>query len=125
MSNAIMQFVYAGLFFIVIFISGFWLTFTGKPYNGIVLTGHKLISLAVLVFLGYLLYQVHQASGLSTLVIVVSIFTAIFFLALIATGGLLSSDLLPSALVLMLHFVVPYLAVISSGVMLYFLIGRL
>jgi hypothetical protein len=37
---------------------------------------------------------------------------------------MLSSDLPPSPLVLMLHFVLPYLVVVSSGVMLYFLLGR-
>jgi hypothetical protein len=124
MSNAILQFVYAGVIFVIIFISGFWLTFTGKPYNGIILTVHKLISLAALVFLGYLLYRVHQGAGLSTVVIIASVFTAIFFIALIATGGMLSSDLPPSSLVLLLHFVLPYLTVVSSGVMLYFLLGR-
>ena len=124
MSNAILQFVYASVFFVIIFISGFWLTFTGKPYNGIILTVHKLISLAALVFLGYLLYRVHQGAGLSTVVIIASVFTAIFFIALITTGGMLSSDLPPSSLLLLLHFVLPYLTVVSSGVMLYFLLGR-
>jgi len=41
----------AGLFFLFIFLSGIWLSRSGKPLNGLILNIHKLISLAAGIFL--------------------------------------------------------------------------
>jgi hypothetical protein len=50
MSTNQLRVVSAGLFFLFIFLSGFWLSRTGKPYSGIILTIHKLIGLAAVPF---------------------------------------------------------------------------
>lgn len=39
-----------GLLFLFIFLSGFWLSHSGKPYNTLIFTIHKLIGLAAGVF---------------------------------------------------------------------------
>jgi hypothetical protein len=56
----------AGVFFVAVFASGFWLSQTGRPLNDIILTIHKLISVAALVFLGMITYRIHQDASLST-----------------------------------------------------------
>ena len=40
------KFIIAGLFFVFILLSGVWLSRTGRPLNVLILTIHKLISLA-------------------------------------------------------------------------------
>jgi hypothetical protein len=47
----------------------------------------------------------------------------VFFVGLIATGGLLSSDLETPAFVRTLHHIAPYLTLVSSAVTLYLLQG--
>jgi hypothetical protein len=56
----------AGLFFLFIFLSGIWLSYSGKPVNVIILTIHKLISLAAVVFLIVTIYQINQVANLNT-----------------------------------------------------------
>jgi hypothetical protein len=121
--NAI-SIVGAGLVFVVIFVSGYWLSRSGKPYNVIVLTVHKLISLAAVVFLVIVMIQSNREAALSAIELVASVVTGLFFLALMATGGLLSSDKEMPAVVLRLHQIAPYLTVLSAAVTLYLLQSR-
>jgi hypothetical protein len=114
----------AGLFFVIIFVSGYWLSRSGKPYSVIVLTIHKLISLAAVVFLVVTMIQSHRVAALRVIELVASVVTDLFFLSLIATGGLLSSDRQMPAVVSKLHQITPYLTVLSTAVTLYLLQGR-
>jgi len=114
----------AGLFFVFIFISGFWLSHSGKPLNAIILTIHKLISVGALVYLAVTVYQINQAARLNPLQLILVIASAVFFLGLIATGGLLSAGKVMPAIVLALHRVIPYLTVLSTGSALFLLLTR-
>ncbi len=114
----------AGLFFVIIFVSGYWLSRSGKPYSVIVLTIHKLISLAAVVFLVVTMIQSHRVAALSVIELVAGVVTGLFFLSLIVTGGLLSSDEQMPAVVLKLHQIAPYLTVLSTAVTLYLLQSR-
>ena len=114
----------SGLFYLLIFLSGFWLTRSGKPYNVIVLTIHKLISLAAVVFLVITIYQANQVAKLSAIELVAGVVTGLFFLGTIVTGGLLSVDRPMPAIVLWLHRITPFLTVLSTAVTLYLLLGR-
>ncbi len=111
-----------GLFFVFVFLSGVWLSRSGKPLNGIILTVHKLISLAVVVFLAVTIYPLNQASDLSAMGLVAGAVTGLFFLGAIVTGGLLSTGKpMPSA-ILTAHQAVPFLTVLSTATTLYFLL---
>ena len=114
----------AGLFFLFIFLSGIWLSRSGKPLNGIVLTIHKLISLAAVVFLAITIYQVNQAADLSALGLIAGAVTGLFFLGAIITGGLLSTGKPMPAAILAAHQAAPFLAVLSTAVTLYLVLGR-
>jgi hypothetical protein len=112
----------AGLFFVFVFLSGIWLSRSGKPLNGIILTVHKLISLAAVVFLAITIYQLNQASDLSALGLIAGAVTGLFFLGAIITGGLLSTGKpMPSA-ILTAHQAVPFLTVLSTAATLYLLL---
>ena len=124
MSTNQLRVVSAGLFFLFIFLSGFWLSRTGKPYSGIILTIHKLIGLAACVFLVMTVYRIHQVAPLSPVEITAIVVTVLFFAGNVATGGLLSTDKTMPAVILRLHQITPYLTVLSTAVTLYLLLGR-
>jgi hypothetical protein len=114
----------AVLLFLLIFASGYWLSRSGKPYSVIVLTIHKLIALAAFVFLVIILIQSHRVTPLSGTEMVAGTISGLFFLGLIISGGLLSSDAEIPALVSKLHEIAPYLTVLSGAATLYLLHGR-
>jgi len=110
------------LFFIVIFVFGYWLSRSGKPYNVFVLTVHKLVSLAVVIFLGVMIYQINQVTPLSVLELTVGAITGLLFVGTIITGGLLSTDQSMPTAILKIHQLGPYLTVLSSAGTLYLLL---
>ena len=124
MSTNQLRVVSAGLFFLFIFLSGFWLSRTGKPYSVIILTIHKLIGLAAGVFLVMTVYRIHQVAPLSPVEITAIVVTVLFFAGDVATGGLLSTDKPMPAVILKLHQITPFLTVLSTAVTLYLLLSR-
>ena len=119
MSTIQLRVVGAGLFFLFIFISGFWLSRSGKPYNGIILTIHKLISLVAVVLLVMTIYQVNQAATPGAIEFIASVVAGLLFLGTIITGGLLSTDKSMPAAIQKLHQITPYLTLLSTAATLY------
>jgi hypothetical protein len=117
------KFINAGLFFLFIFLSGFWLSRTGKPYSTLIFTIHKLIGLAMGIFLILTVYRVHQAESLSALQISMTVVTVLFFIATVAAGGMLSIDKPMPLAVSFVHKLLPYLTVLSTGGALYLLLA--
>jgi hypothetical protein len=105
----------AGLFFLFIFLSGFWLSRTGKPYSTLIFTIHKLVGLAMGIFLIVTVYRVHQAESLSALQISMIVIAVLLFIATVAAGGLLSIDKPVPLVVSFMHKLLPYLTVLSTG----------
>jgi heme A synthase len=106
--------VSAGLFFLFVFLSGFWLSNSGKPLNSLILTVHKLIAVAAFIFLAVTVYRANQATPLSTIELAAIAITGLLFLGTIATGGLLSIGNEMPVAVLRLHQITPYLTVLST-----------
>ena len=75
-----------------IFLSGYWLSREGKPYSVLLLTVRKLIAGGVFVTLIVTMVRANRAGELRGAAISIGIVTGVFFLSLIATGGLLSSE---------------------------------
>lgn len=118
------QIVGAGLFSLVIFISGFHLSRSGKPYNGIVFNLHKLVALAAVILFVVVLRQANQTNALDAIEWVVGVLGGLFFLALFVTGALVSIDKAMPAVVLKIHHLTPYLALLSTAATLFLLHGR-
>lgn len=104
----------AGLFFLFIFLSGFWLSQSGKPLNSLIFTIHKLIAVAAVIFLATTLHRSNQVAPLSTVALIASAVTGVCFLSTIVTGGLLSIDKEMPEAVLTMHQVTPFLTVLST-----------
>jgi len=124
MGTTQLRVVGAGLFYLFIFLSGYWLSHSGKPFNVIILTIHKLISLAAVVFLVITIYQINHVAKLGAIEWIASVVTGLFFLGTIITGGLLSTGKPTPAAILTMHQITPFLTVLSTAVTLYLLLSR-
>jgi hypothetical protein len=121
--NVAVSTIIAGLFFLFIFLSGIWLSRTGRPLNVGISTAHKLISLAGGIFLLVTIYQRSRAVPLNTLEWIAIVVTGLCFLGTVASGGFLSSEKPMPVAVLRVHQVLPVLTALSSGVTLYLILG--
>ena len=122
--NIAVRAIVVGLFFLFVFLSGIWLSRTGRPLNVGISTVHKLISLAAGVFLLVTIYQRNQVVPLSASEWITIVVTGLCFLGTVVSGGLLSSDKPMPVAVLRVHQVVPVLTVLSTAATLYLLLGR-
>jgi len=111
--------VSAGLFFLFIFLSGFWLGRSGKPYSVIILTIHKMISLAAAVFLVITIYRINQVAKLSAIELLAVVVTGLLFIGTAVSGGLVSTDKPMPVAVLRIHQILPVLTVLSTAATLY------
>lgn len=122
MSAISSNFISTGTLFLLIFLSGFWLSRTGRPYSMFIITIHKLIGLATGVFLGLMIYRIHKVAPLSPPQIAAIVVTILFFVVNVATGSLLSTNKPMPAAVSIINKWFPYLTAISTGIMLFFLL---
>jgi hypothetical protein len=119
-----LRIVGAGAFFLFIFLTGFGLNRTGKPYNGLLFNLHKLIGLGALIALILTANQIHKTAGLGPGSIAAVVITILFFVTTIIAGGLTSLAQPMPAAVTRLHKIFPYLIVLSSAATLYLLLNR-
>lgn len=124
MNTDLLRFVGAGATFLLIFLAGFALTRSGKPYGTLIFTIHKLVSVGAVVWLGITVRRMGQAGALGAVELLAAIVTGLFFLGTMVTGGLLSVDKVMPAIVRRLHHMTPYLTVLSTAATLYVLRGR-
>ena len=122
--NPTVRAIVAGLFFLSVFLSGIWLSRTGRPLNVAISTVHKLISLAAGIFLLVTLYQQNRMVPLGATEWITIVVTGLCFLGIVVSGAFLSSDKPMPVAVLRVHQIMPVLAVLSTGIMLYFVLGR-
>lgn len=123
--------IYAGVFFLFIFLSGFLLSRSGEPYNGITFNIHKLIGVGLGIFLILTVYRTNQVIPLGGAQWSIIALTVLLFALAITAGGLLSviaegglkniSQPMESAITL-IHKVFPYLILLSTGGTLYLLL---
>lgn len=121
----------AGIFFLFIILSGFWLSRSGKPYNSGIFNVHKLIGLAAGIFLIVTVSRIHKVEPLSPIQVTTLVTTILVFICLVAAGGLLgvqaqgelgnANQFLLDA-VGIIHKTFPYVAVLSTAATFYLLL---
>lgn len=125
--------IITGSFFLLILVSGYWLSHLGKPYNGIVFNLHKLIGLAAGIFLIVTVVRAGRVAPLGGIEIAVLAATVLVFVLLVAAGGLLSvvaegglQGMAPALRtgITWVHRIFPYLAVFATAITLYLLVGQ-
>jgi len=115
-----------GAGFIIMFVSGFWLNRTGKPYGTLIFTIHKTIGLGLGILLFIVVKQANQTTSFSPLEMIAVVVTVLIFLATVTMGSLLSipvSKPMPE-IVSRLNKFFPYITVLSTSVTLYLLLTR-
>ena len=123
MLSSNLKLIISGLSFLVIFIAGFILHNNGKPYNTALFTLHKLVSIAVVIFLMSMVIKIHRVTPLTPIQTLLLALTAVFFLATVATGGMLSVNKVWPPVVSVLHKVLPFLTLFSTSASLYLLLS--
>ena len=126
-----LRFVSTGLFLLLIFPSGLWLSSSGKPYSAILFNLHKLIGLALFIFLFVNIYRRNHAAPLSTMELTACFVAGLLFIATIVSGGLVSMDTpalaggaretMPVSIAI-LHKLLPYLTLLAMTVSLFLLL---
>ena len=117
-SNRVML---TGALYVVIFAFGFVLTRFGSPYSTVLLTVHKLASVAAVILLYKTFTAVNQTTGLNTLVIAIGVIAGLTFLGIIATGGMISIGGNIPGLVYTVHHLMPILNLVAAAASLYLL----
>jgi hypothetical protein len=118
MSRTRWRFLGAALFGLALFISGFWLSGVGKPYDQLVFNAHKLTALAAVVVFIVVLVRAGRTARLRGVAITASVVTGLFFIGLFVTGALTSALTPAPTIIRQLHHVLPYLAVLSTALTL-------
>lgn len=122
MSSAQVKIAGTALLLVPVFIFGFWLHRSGKPYPALLFNLHKLIALGAGVVLVLVLIQLNRALPFTPVQWGMLAVTVLCFAALAVSGGLLSaSESMPHA-VLWVHQVGPFAAVICAGVLFFLLL---
>ena len=122
--NPTARVIATGISFLLIFLSGIWLSRTGRPLSAGISTIHKLISLVAGIFLLVTIYQRSRLIPLNAAEWIAIVVTGLCFLGTVASGGFLSSDEPRPVAVLRVHQIVPVLTLLSSAATLYLVLGR-
>ena len=101
--------------FLVIFLSGYGLHRSGKPYHTLLFSLHKLISLGVMVWLLVTATRAQRVEPLSALELSLVIAATVLFVATIASGGLVSLEKPAPVAIAWVHKLLPYLTAASSA----------
>lgn len=120
----LLQVLVTAVGFILIFFSGYWLRSTGHPYNGVLLNFHKLLGLALVIFLYFTVRRFAGTGGLPSGVVLFSIAGAVLFVLAIISGGLVSTGKSFPAVMEWGHKFTPYLVVLVTIVTFYLLVRR-
>jgi hypothetical protein len=108
-----------GIFFLLIFLSGFWLSRSGKPYHAIIFNIHKFIVLGTLVYLAVTVNKLHAGAPLGQAAVSAIVVTALCFAGMMITGGLLSINQPMPSTISVIHKLFPYLTLLSTSVTLF------
>ena len=126
MNNNLIKMIGVGLGFIIMFLSGFWLNRTGKPYGTLVFAVHKLVGVGLGIFLYMTVKQIHPTTPLNATEIILIVLIVLSLIGTVTTGSLLSlpvSKPMP-AIVSTMNKIFPYITVLFTLVPLYFLLNR-
>jgi hypothetical protein len=124
METVTTKLIAAGILFLLTLITGVIVSSSGRPLSVGLVTVHKLIAVGAVVLIGLAVNQLYKtADGKLFIELSVMVISGILFLALVATGALLTREemRLPEV-VLKVHQVAPLLALVSSTITIYLLV---
>jgi hypothetical protein len=115
--------IVAGVLAVLTLITGVVLSNAGRPLNSALFNIHKIISVVMIILVIIGVIQLHKvAEAKAMLELGMIILTIVFFVALVATGGMLSFEREWPAVVLKVHQVLPLVSIASASLSTYLLI---
>jgi len=103
---------------------GFWLSNSGRPYNNILFTVHKLIALAAVIFIVSLFYGLLKNMDIQSIIIILIAIAALSIIALFVTGALLSIESAQYVLLNTVHIMATILTVLTTTISLYLILNK-
>jgi len=122
--DATARFIIPGIVFLLTFLSGVWLSRSGKPLHAAVFTVHKLIALGTVVATAIQTYHALKGGEIQTILSALIILIGLSVVALFATGALMSANKPAYNMLLFIHKVSVFLALIAGAATIYLLTGR-
>jgi len=113
--------MFFGLGFVITVLSGVLLSHAGRPLNGLIFTAHKLVAVGTIILAAVGIRDLYRAVDVQALYLALIVVVVLFFLALLASGALLSFDKLAAEVILRVHQLAPLLAGSFTAVALFLL----
>jgi hypothetical protein len=112
-------FLIPGVAFVLTLASGLWLSHAGKPLNAAIFNVHKLIALGAVVAAAIQTYHALKITEAQALLTALLIVVALSIVTLFVTGALMSIGKPAYSILLTLHNVAPFVAVIAGAAAIY------
>jgi len=120
--NYVVKFILAVILFVITIIFGIWLHNSGKPFNTLLFTIHKLTALATVIFGSMLLYNKLKLTKQFGVIPVLVIIIGGALLSLIVSGAVLSTGSKIYGAMLVMHDTGTIVTVISLVVLIFYLL---
>jgi len=121
--DTITKFTIPGIAFLLTLAFGLWVSYSGKPYNGILFNIHKLIALGAVIVTIVQLSRMLTTADSMALIIVLLVLAGVCVVALFATGALMSMGKLNYDVTLTVHKIAPVVMALAMALVVY-LLGR-
>lgn len=108
------------LSFLMIF-SGIWVGLSGRPYNAVIFTVHKLTALAAVVFTAILIIQSLKTIGIKIVPFTLLVIAVLSVISLFVSGALLSIGKAPYVLLRLTHIILSISSVTTVVIIIYLL----
>ncbi len=113
--------IFSIILFVIMLIAGFWMSKQGKPYNAIIFNVHKLVALAVVVFLFFIFRDLLKQGEASSIAIVLLVILGLSIVALFVTGALMSGEKPLDKMLQLAHRISTATMIISIALSIYVL----
>ena len=113
---------FIAILFLLIVISGFWLSKKAKPYPVLLFNVHKLISLAAFILGGIVIYNLQKGIEITSGHLLLISATGVLFIFSIITGGLLNLDKPFYKLFRLIHRILSPIVIILTAIIFYLII---
>jgi hypothetical protein len=121
--DIVAKFVMPGVLLLLTLVFGFWLSRSGKPYNGLIFNIHKLIALAAVIVTAIQLFNALKIIEAQPILIVLIIVIGLCAVALFATGALMNANKVTGRAALTIHKIAPLVVALAALGTLYLLGG--
>ncbi len=113
------KFILPALLFLLTLALGFWLSKTGRPYNGLLFNAHKLIALAGVVVAAIQVAKNLAPANSTALLTALLVVAAINIIALFASGALMSAGKLNYFLLRVIHNIASVMVSLTLATAIY------